>query len=29
MNITQAHYGKVLQKKVSEEIKRLNDKLRP
>jgi integrase len=29
MNITQSHYGKVLQKKVSEEIKRLNDKLRP
>jgi integrase len=29
MNIMQSHYGKVLQKKVSEEIKRLNDKLRP
>jgi integrase/recombinase XerD len=29
MNITQSHYGKVVQKKVSEEIHKLNDKLRP
>ena len=28
MNITQAHYGKVVHKKVSNEIKKLNDKLR-
>jgi integrase/recombinase XerD len=28
MNITQAHYGKVFHKKVSNEIKKLNDKLR-
>ena len=29
MNITQSHYGKVVQKKVSDEIHKLNDKLRP
>jgi integrase/recombinase XerD len=29
MNITQSHYGKIVQKKVSEEIHKLNDKLRP
>jgi integrase/recombinase XerD len=28
MNITQAHYGKVVQKKVSSEIIRLTNKLR-
>jgi integrase/recombinase XerD len=29
MNITQSHYGKIVQKKVSEEFHKLNDKLRP
>ncbi|NQW37201.1 MAG: tyrosine-type recombinase/integrase, partial [Flavobacteriales bacterium] len=29
MSITQAHYGKVVQNKVSEEMKRLNRKLSP
>jgi len=29
MSITQAHYGKVVQNKVSEEMKRLNNKLSP
>jgi integrase/recombinase XerD len=29
MNVTQSHYGKIVQKKVSEEIHKLNDKLRP
>jgi integrase/recombinase XerD len=28
MNVTQSHYGKIVQKKVSEEIHKLNDKLR-
>jgi len=27
MNVTQAHYGKVVQKKVSEEMKNLHSKL--